>query len=297
MLALITGRGALPAAVAVAQAERPLICALQGNAPDHLVVDETFRIEHLGSFLQHLRARGVTDVCFCGAIDRPVMDPAQLDADTQPLVPVLAEAVAAGEDSALRAVLGIFEQTGFSVQGAHELAPDLLPPAGTLTRARAPWGVIDSLPGAEAVLQDQGKADQGQACVLRAGEVIAREDGRGTDAMLRDLAEPYTRTGAVSDPNAWDFDVVGDALEPAADWLSGPVAEQRAKARGGYLFKGPKPGQDMRVDLPTIGPATAMRAAEAGLDGIVIEAGGVMVLDQPRVVRILDAMGMFLWVR
>ena len=92
-------------------------------------------------------------------------------------------------------------------------------------------------------------------------------------------------------------EVVGDASEAAADWLSGPVAEARAQAQGGVLFKAPKPGQDRRVDLPPIGPATAMRAAKAGLEGIVIEAGGVMVLDQPQTVAILDKMEMFLWVR
>ncbi|WP_299731363.1 UDP-2,3-diacylglucosamine diphosphatase LpxI [uncultured Tateyamaria sp.] len=297
MLALIVGRGALPAAVAAAQDDMPLICALKGNTPDNLDVDVTFRIEHLGSFLVTLGAHGVTEVCFCGAIDRPVIDPDQLDADTQPLVPILTSAVSGGEDSALRAVLGIFEQTGFAVRGAHDLAPDLLPPTGTLTKAMAPMDVIASLPQAEAVLHAQGQADQGQACILRAGDVIAREDGRGTDAMLGDLTEPYSGTGAVSDPVEFVFDMVGDALDAAADWLSGPVAEQRTRAKGGYLFKGPKPGQDMRVDLPTIGPSTAMRAAEAGLDGIVIAGGGVMVLDQPQVVRILDAMGMFLWVR
>lgn len=297
MLALIAGRGALPAAIAAAQAQAPLICALQGNVPEHLRVDLTFRIEHLGSLLNRLAAHGVTDVCFCGAIERPVIDPTQLDAETRPLVPVLAGALAGGEDSALRAVVRIFEDRGFKVRGAHALAPHLLPAAGVLTNAHPQDDVRDSLTSAERVLRAQGQADQGQACVLRAGTVIAREDARGTDAMLSDLSEPYAGSGAVSEPMDVMFSLVTDALESAADWLSGPVTEQRAKAKGGYLFKGPKPGQDLRVDLPTIGPATAMRTAEAGLDGIVIEAGGVMVIDQPDVVRILDAMGMFLWVR
>ncbi|MDP5348885.1 MAG: LpxI family protein, partial [Paracoccaceae bacterium] len=84
------------------------------------------------------------------------------------------------------------------------------------------------------------------------------------------------------------------AATSALDWLGGREAADHS---GAILNKAPKPGQDRRVDLPTIGPGTAMRAADAGLDGIVIEAGGVLVLDLPSVLRILDDKGMFLWAR
>ena len=47
-LALIAGRGALPAQVAQAQTQMPLICAMQGSLPDRLSVDVTFRLETLG---------------------------------------------------------------------------------------------------------------------------------------------------------------------------------------------------------------------------------------------------------
>ena len=61
-LALIAGRGALPAQVAQAQTQMPLICAMQGSLPDHLSVDVTFRLETLGSLLIDLGHRGVTEV-------------------------------------------------------------------------------------------------------------------------------------------------------------------------------------------------------------------------------------------
>ena len=69
------------------------------------------------------------------------------------------------------------------------------------------------------------------------------------------------------------------------------------KAKGGILFKGPKPNQDRRADLPVIGVGTAQGVVAAGLDGIVIEAGGVMVLDLPEVLEILDGADKVLWVR
>jgi DUF1009 family protein len=79
-------------------------------------------------------------------------------------------------------------------------------------------------------------------------------------------------------------------------WLANK-SDTSVNATGGILFKAPKPTQDQRADLPLIGLRTVMMAAEAGLDGIVIEAGGVMVLDLPTVRKVLDAQGMFLWVR
>ncbi|WP_299692563.1 UDP-2,3-diacylglucosamine diphosphatase LpxI [uncultured Tateyamaria sp.] len=299
-LALITGRGALPAAVAAAQDTRPLICTLDGHLPDGLTPDLSFRIEKLGGLLRELGKRGVTEVCFCGAIDRPNISLTRLDARTVPLLPALSKAVGGGEDSALRTVLGIFQDKGFAVRGAHDLAPGLLPPSGVLTLAQPLETTERDLSIAEGVHREQGRKDEGQSCVIRDGVVIATEDRRGTDAMLADLvsgpAAPPQPLGD-DDPFGMTLDMVGGMLDGAADWLSGPVAEARAKGHGGVFFKAPKPGQDMRVDLPTIGPGTAERAIAAKLDGIVLAKGGVMVLDRDRVIDMLDDKGLFLWVR
>jgi hypothetical protein len=301
MLALITGRGGLPGAVAQAQAVRPLVYALAGHLPDGLTPDRTFRIEHLGSMIAALKAAGVTDLCLCGAVDRPRIDPAQIDAATLPLVPVVAAAVASGEDSALRAIIGLFEQAGFTMRAAQDLAPHLIPPAGVLGLAPVPAGAEADVAVALRVLAAQGAADLGQACVIQNGTVRAREDARGTDAMLDGLgpnglkpsnAPPLMGGG---DPFSDLMDVAGDMLGGAADWLSGDG--NQTAGRRGLLFKGPKPGQDMRVDMPTIGPHTAQRAVAAGLQGIVIAQGGVIVLDLPRVLDILNPAGLFLWVR
>ncbi|MEL7164421.1 MAG: UDP-2,3-diacylglucosamine diphosphatase LpxI [Pseudomonadota bacterium] len=295
-LALITGRGSLPAAVAQAQDVSPLVYALEGHVPRGLKVDKSFYIERLGGLMHRMARAGVREVCLCGAVDRPRVALWRLDARTWPLVPVIRQALAGGEDSALRAVLGLFEDKGFVVRGAHELAPDLLPPEGVLTQAQPGDDIEANLAVAAAVAAEQGRSDQGQSCVIRAGQVIAQEDSRGTDAMLRGLLAPPQMPEA-TDPFEQAMDVVGDLLSEAADWLSGPVAEARALGKGGVFFKTPKPGQDLRVDLPTIGPETARGAVAAGLDGLVIEAGGVMVLDRADVVRILNEAGLFLWVR
>nr|WP_254899226.1 UDP-2,3-diacylglucosamine diphosphatase LpxI [Thalassococcus arenae] len=284
---MICGAGHLPAAVAAAQSVAPVICALQGFAPAGLQPELTFRMETLGSLMAWLKARGVTRVCLCGHIRRPPIDPAAIDAATVPLVPRLSEALGQGDDAALRIVLALFEEAGFAVLAAHEAAPSLLPPAGVPTRAQPDADAAPAAALGDAALVEMGAADLGQACVIRGGRVVAREDMAGTDAMLARLSGDQA-----ADPVSWLMDRTGDLLGDAADWLSGID-----RAGDGLLYKAPKPGQDRRADLPVIGPGTAMAAIRAGLAGIVIEAGGVMVLDRAATVAALDRAGLFLWVR
>jgi DUF1009 family protein len=191
--------------------------------------------------------------------------------------------------------MAILEEEGFTILAAQDIAPDLLPPTGILTRATPGPEHRHDAPLAQRQLAAMGRADLGQACVLRAGVVVAQEDDAGTDALLARLAQPSRDADNSSDPVSWLMDTASDLLGDAADWLSNVTPE--GPASGGMLFKGPKPGQDRRADLPVIGPETARGAIRAGLAGIVIEAGGVIVLDQPEVLTLLDDAGLFLWVR
>lgn len=294
MLALVCGTGGLPEAVAARQDTCPLVCVLDGFAPDNLTPDITFRLEHLGSLLVQLQERGITQVCLCGAITRPALDPNQIDAATLPLVPTIKAALGQGDDGALRAVIAVFEGAGLTLRAVHELAPDLVMAAGVPTLVSPGPQARADTQEALLALAEMGQRDVGQSCIVREGMVRALEGQDGTDAMLRRQGAPLDAPWTGQDPLSWLADQVGDTLQTAADWLSGPQAPKRD---GGLLFKAPKPGQDRRADLPTIGPRTAMAAAEAGLDGIVIEANGVIVMEQSQVLQILDAMGMFLWVR
>ncbi|MDJ0822195.1 MAG: UDP-2,3-diacylglucosamine diphosphatase LpxI [Paracoccaceae bacterium] len=291
MLALIAGTGALPTAVATAQDTPPVICALRGFPPDSLEVEITFRLETFGSLLAMLQAREVTEICMCGRIDRPSIDPTALDALTLPLVPRLQAALGQGDDGALRVIIALMEEAGFCVRAAHETAPGLLPAAGVFSATALPDGVAEEAQLGDAALAKMGAADLGQACVIRSGQVIARETDTGTDAMLAGLTNGGPDTS--SDPISWAMDTAGDLLGGAADWLSG-IDTQKAS---GFLYKAPKPGQDRRADLPVIGPDTVASVVRAGLAGIVIEAGGVMVLDQPQTRAAADRAGLFLWVR
>jgi UDP-2,3-diacylglucosamine hydrolase len=285
-LALFAGTGDLPGLIAARMAARlTVVCQMAGfpavvSGPAPVL---TYRLEGLGPLLVRLRAMGVTKICMAGALRRPVIDPGQVDPVTAPLLARLEPALRLGDDGTLRAVIGLFEDQGFTVLAASDLLPDLLPPAGVLTLAQpGPLAEGEANLGALTVAQ-MGRDDSGQACVVAGGRVLAREGPAGTDAMLAGLM-------AGNSPLDWPLDLAADLVGQAADWLSG---DQPA----GLLYKAPKPGQDRRADLPVIGPATADGVIRGGLAGIVIQAGGVMVIDLPDVLSRLNRAGRFLWVR
>ncbi|MBW4708776.1 UDP-2,3-diacylglucosamine diphosphatase LpxI [Roseobacter sp. YSTF-M11] len=260
MLALIAGRGGLPARIAGSQPKPPYICVMDGFDPDALQADKRFRLEHLGTLLTDLADHGITDICFCGAIERPAFDPAALDAATMPLVPEMMQAMATGDDSALRAFIGIFESRGFTIRAAHDLAPDILVAEGVHSAAPPDEQMQADADRGAAVLEALAPLDVGQGCVVGGGQVWAIETLGGTDHMLRSLPE------------------------------------KAAKARA-IMVKAPKRGQDLRVDMPTIGPATITALAGAGLAGLVVEAGGVILLEPEATRAAADAAGLVLWAR
>ena len=260
MLALIAGRGGLPAAVVAEQAQRPLVCALEGFAPAGLDPDMTFRLEHLGTLLKNLSALGGTQVCFSGAIERPDLDGNAVDALTRPLVPRIASAIGAGDDGALRVIMSLFEDHGLSVRAAHELAPGLLVRAGVLSTILPDDRIRADADRGMALLAGLAPFDVGQACVVAAGQVWGVETVSGTDHMLASLP-PAIRTRRAS------------------------------------LIKLPKRGQDLRADMPTIGPETVDKAVAAGLAAIVVEAGKTILLEREETRRRADAAGLVLWAR
>lgn len=264
-VALIAGTGALPGLLAAA---RPgmLICELQGFACDIAGAEPlTFRIERLVPFLDTLVERGVTQVCFAGAIRRPRLEPELFDLRTASLVPRLLPAFQAGDDASLRAVIGLFEEWGLEVVGADQIAPALVPGAGLLAGAPSEADTRDAARAAEIVAA-LGAADVGQGAVVAQGLCLAVESLPGTDAMLA-------------------FAAAHRAILP-----------EPGGARG-VFYKAPKPGQDRRVDLPAIGPVTVANAAAAGLAGIAFEAGGILLLDREATMKAAENAGVFLWAR
>ena len=262
--AIIAGTGALTATLCARVETRPLIAALDGFAPAGIVPDVTFRVERLVPFLNYLLDQDVTRVCFAGAVQRPNLDPSLFDPLTAQMVPRLIAAMQAGDDATLREVLKIFEEFDLEIVSATDLAPELTPRAGLMAGSLSAQDETDARRAA-AIVDALGVVDVGQGTVVQAGLCLAVETLTGTDAMLEMVAQ------------------IPPSLRP--------------KTTKGLYFKALKPGQDPRIDQPTIGPHTLDMVAKAGLGGVVFQAGGVIVLDQPALIAKADALGLFLWSR
>lgn len=213
------------------------------------------RFEQLGKLFDDLRARDVHEVVLAGAMERPALDPVAFDPFTARHVPMLMQAMGQGDDGLLRAMIALIEGEGFSVVAAHEVRPDLVARAGPIAGERV--GQEDAA-RARAILDALGPLDVGQGAVVAKGQVLGLETLQGTDAML-------------------DF------------------VARTAPGSGGVLVKRPKAGQDLRADMPAIGPDTIRRAAKAGLKGIEIAAGGVLLLGRAEIETACSETGLNLW--
>ncbi len=145
----------------------------------------------------------------------------------------------------------LLEQEGFRLLGAHEVAPEILMPEGTLGHMQPSERDRADIALGLDYLHAAGPFDIGQAVVVAGRHILAVEAIEGTDQMLERVATLRAN------------------------------GRLRASAGTGVLVKAPKPGQDRRFDLPTIGPQTVENAARAGLAGIAVVAGAT-IMAEPR---------------
>lgn len=268
---VIAGGGDLPRQLLdrlAAAAQPAFVLAIAGSADPHLVRDHPgaeISIGEIGRQLEALKSAGCEEVTFVGIVRRPDFSTLRLDMKGAMLLPKVVAAARKGDDALLRVVLQVYEDAGFRVRGADEFASTLLAEAGPLGSLEPDEGHRADIRVAARAAAAIGELDIGQGAVSCDGLVLALEAQEGTDQMLqRCAALPSHIRGS-------------------------------PEARRGVLVKRPKPIQERRIDLPTIGQNTVRLAAEAGLAGIAVEAGCALVLDAPAVARLADKLGLFVY--
>lgn len=267
-LAVVAGGGAFPLRVAEAarRAGRAVfVLALAGEAGPEIECFPHVRIAlgEVGRFFAELESRGIRDIVLVGAVTRPEIGRLRFDLGALKSLPEIVRLVRGGDDNLLSGVVRFVEARGYRVLGAHEVAPDLTAPAGPMSRAEPSRAERADIDAGFAALDHLSPLDIGQCLAIADGRILAVEAAEGTDGLLARLA----------------------ALR-----ASGRLKLPR---RAGVLVKAPKRGQDLRVDMPAFGEATVRGAASAGLAGIALEAGRVLVRDEEAVRREADAAGLF----
>ncbi len=269
-LAIVAGRGVLPRLIAedCARRGRPYrVVVFEGVPLDWLADHPSIRavFEKPGRLFSDLRAAGCREITLAGGMRRPELNPLRFDFKLLRLAPKVLSGLKAGDDRTLRLVAEVLEAEGLTLRAPHEILADLLAPVGVLGRVTpSPEDRADAARAA-AIVAALGSVDVGQGAVVAQGLCLGAESIQGTDVMLDFVA----RTG-------------------------GPFRPDPVGARG-VLYKGPKPGQDWRVDLPAIGPITLRAAAAAGLAGVAVRAGGALLLGRAETIAAADEVGLFLW--
>ena len=225
---------------------------------------ETIGIAKLGTIIKRLKFKKCTHICFAGDVKRPDFKTLKPDFKAWRKLPGILSSAKQGDDALLSYLLEIFESEGFEIIAPQSLSAHLLMPDGHLGAVKMAPNMRSDAEKACRIARDIGSLDIGQGAVVCEGLILAVEAQEGTDMMLSRIAQlPEAIRGT-----------------PAA--------------RRGVLAKMVKPGQETRVDLPTIGLKTVELADAAGLAGIVTEGGRSFVLKREDVIKAADAAGIFI---
>lgn len=262
-LGILAGSGQLPARIAQACRDggrEYFVVAFKDQADKGAFADDPHvwvRLGAVGKAIEHLRDAGCEELVMAGVVRRPSF--AALRPDMW-LTGFFAKsgAQSLGDGNLLKTLIQTLEDSeGFRIVGADSLLPELLAVKGVYGGVKPDRQAEDDIQCGLEAARDIGRRDIAQGAVAQLGEVLAVEDENGTDALLSEVRKLR---------------------------LDGP---------GGVLVKIRKPGQEYRVDLPTIGTATIEAASRAGLRGIAVEAGGALIIDRQAMIEAADEAGIF----
>lgn len=218
----------------------------------------------IGRALKLLKDAGCTSVVIAGYVKRPDFTKLKLDMTGAKLLPKIIAAARRGDDALLGVLVETFEAHGFKVVGSQTILAGLLASDGSFGAVEPDEQARADIVRAGEVVAAVSPFDFGQGAIVCEGLVLAVEAAEGTDEMIRRCAA-----------------------------LPEEIRGTKDKRRG-VLVKAPKTGQERRVDLPTIGLKTVELAAEAGLAGIAVAAGGALFLDKDEAVALADREGLFI---
>jgi UDP-2,3-diacylglucosamine hydrolase len=269
-LAILCGGGDFPiqvARAAIQQGRNPLMVGVVGAADKRIEDFPHFWVHmgEVGKLFGALKARGIAEIAIVGAMTRPEFADLRLDWGALRRLAGLASLFRGGDNRLLVGIARFFEKEGVAVVGVHQIAPQLLVPAGALSAlSPSAEAQADARKGVDLIAA-LSPFDAGQAVVVANGRVLAIEAAEGTDSMLARVAD-LRNSGRL-----------------------------RFKGRAGVLVKAPKRDQDVRLDMPAVGLKTIERAKSAGLQGIALAAGRVLIANRASFGRAADEAGLFVF--
>jgi DUF1009 family protein len=269
-IGLVAGWGSFPVQVAqslIREGRRVCCIAISGHASTDLesICDHVTwsGVGKLGGHIRYFRRNGVEQVTMAGKLfkaDLLYQGSVWLRhfpdlTCIRTLGPcLLGRQRDARDDNLLTAVTNAYGRAGMDVLAATDFAPELLVEAGILAGPKLKQRQTSDVAAGWEVAKQMGGMDIGQTITIKDGTVIAVEAIEGTDACI-------DRTGTLCRRGGWT------------------------------LVKVSKPQQDMRFDVPTIGPQTVRRVAQAAGTAIAIEAGKTILVEREATLKLATDLG------
>ncbi len=219
--------------------------------------------ENIHKLFHELELLKVDSVAFCGYINRPKLNLELISKDSKKILTPIIEKFNDTDEKLIFEILKTFRHRNLKPISLFDLLIDSFCDKGVLTiLSPSKINIRDSL-RARKVFKLMSQADLGQSLVVSNGLCLAIETSSGTDSMLS-----YVGNLKRSNKHAWN---------------------------GGILYKRPKIGQNSFIDLPVIGKRTIELVKSAGLNGIILEANSVIILDKVRTINFANELGLFVW--
>ena len=263
-IGLIAGGGDLPHEVvrdALGQGYEIYVAALRSfsEPSDFAVASDAFGFIEIRALIKRFKRENCSHVTFAGNVSRPNFSTLKPGIRDIPLLAKVVKAATKGDDGLLKFMVSLFENEGFEILAPQDICGSSLIEAGPLGKIKPTKEHRADSEKAMRVAELMGVEDIGQGAVVHKGLVLAVEAQEGTDKMLE------------------------------------RVAALPREICGGVLAKCLKPGQEARVDLPTIGVKTVELVAEAGMSGIVLVTGKAFVMNRAEVIKLADKNGIFIF--
>ncbi|MFI3242150.1 MAG: UDP-2,3-diacylglucosamine diphosphatase LpxI [Alphaproteobacteria bacterium] len=237
------------------------VLAIEGNANPEFITEDVphmwLKIGKAGTGFAKLKELEISELVMIGTIKRPTLKELVPDMKTAKFFAKIAMK-SLGDDGILKALINEFKEDGIKVIAIQDVLPEILIKKGVLGKHKPSKQNEADIKRAVEVATELGRLDVGQAVIVQEGLVLGVEGIEGTGELIKRCAN-YKRKG-----------------------------------EDGIVLKLRKPQQDLRVDLPTIGPKTVEDAKAYGLKGICLHAGNGLIVDEEEAIKLANKLKIFI---
>ena len=220
-------------------------------------------IGELGKCINILKKNLCKRILFAGRVERPNFKKIKFDYKAFYHLPKIIKETKKGDAYIIKFITSLFEKEGFKILDQTHFNPEIVLKKGIYTKQKINQNYFKDISIGKKIINNLRLKGVEQGVIVVKGKVVLPENFKGTDFMLKKAKKKLNKV--ISKKN-----------------------------RAGILLKFPKPNQDLRTDLPTIGINTLKNCAKLGLKGIVLKANYNLFIDRKKCLKIADKNKMFI---